>query len=510
MPRALAVAMPRALAVAVALSLALLTATPAAARSATASPVARLDEPAIPSAEAPDVFIVMVDDLGYLPDDRVLERLPHIRQLWLDGGLRFTQMYDQTPLCGPSRVSMLTGKNTLRHGVVRNDPRPFDDSETVAVALQEAGYHTIMAGKYLNRYDGSVVPPGWDHAFMLKSESRPSFWRDGVAISYRGHFGDDVTRQEAVRQVRRAPLDQPLLAWVAPGAPHVCEAGSGQCYEPEVMARDQGAAACASLAPSRPPSYTISTNPREAREMPAWPRGWRLRRVCESLLVVDRMVGQLVDAQADRDRPAWFLFLSDNGMSWGQQGFSLKHTPPATHAPFFVAGPGVQPGVTDALVSKIDIAPTIAQAAGLELPWADGTPFLPLLRGEGSAGRAELLEVMPGSNDLSYDGWSALRTPDRRFIRWDTGEGELYDLAADPWQLTDLMAAEPEVAAAMEARLDELLAASGQETPGPAASGQAASGQAPATRLGSSRPSYWRRLATMEAGMRWTLPATRS
>ena len=209
--------MRRALALAIALSLAALSSTPAAAQSETASPAARLDEGTAPAGVAPDLIVVMVDDFGYLPDERVLERLPNTRRLWLDGGLRFEQMYDQTPLCGPSRASMLTGKNTLNHGVVRNDPRPLDDTETVAVALQQAGYHTTMAGKYLNRYDGSVVPPGWDRAFMLKSETRPSFWLDGRSVAFPGRFSDDVIRQQAVRWLRRAPVEQPLLAWVSWG-----------------------------------------------------------------------------------------------------------------------------------------------------------------------------------------------------------------------------------------------------------------------------------------------------
>lgn len=452
--------MRRALALAIALSLAALSSTPAAAQSETASPAARLDEATTPAGLAPDIVVVMVDDLGYLPDDRVLERLPNVSELWLDGGLRFEQMYDQTPLCGPSRVSMLTGKDTLDHGVVRNDPRPFDDSETVAVALQQAGYRTFMAGKYLNRYDGSVVPPGWDRAFMLKSEARPSFWKDGRSVAYPGRFGDDVIREQAVRWLRRAPVDQPLLAWVAPTAPHVCEGDEEQCYEPEVMPRDQDAAACDALPASRPPGYTIRTDPLEVRDMPPWPAGWRLGRICESLLVVDRMVGHLVAAQAQRERPAWFIFLSDNGMSWGQKGFTLKHTPPASHVPFYVAGPDVQPGRTDALTSKIDIAPTIAELAGVELPWADGSSVLPLLRGEAVVGRSELLEVMPRSNDLSYAGWDALRTPERRFIRWDTGRRELYDLTTDPWERENLVSLEPEMAARLEARLDELLVAS--------------------------------------------------
>jgi arylsulfatase A-like enzyme len=451
----------RALALALALGLALLTTTPGAAQSETASPTARLDEEATPAPTvevAPDIILVTVDDLGYLPDDRVLERLPNITRLWVDGGLRLTSMYDQTPLCSPSRASMLTGKNTLDHGVVRNDPRPLDASETIAVALQSAGYETLMAGKYLNRYDGSTVPPGWDHAVILRSEERSSFWEDGELIRHPGRSSDDVIRQAAVRGVKRAPLDKPLLAWAAPGAPHVCESAGRQCYEPEVMPRDEGARECARLAPSRPPSYTIRTNPREARDMPPWPRGWRLRRVCESLLVVDRMVGQLATAQARRGRPVLFLFLSDNGMSWGQHGFSLKHTPPATRSPFYAAGSGIEPRSSEALVSKIDIAPTLAEIAGVEMPGAAGTSFLPLLEGRAFGGGLELLEVMPASHDEGYQGWSALRTPDRRFIRWDDGQRELYDLAADPWERRDLLADEPQVAVEMEARLDELLA----------------------------------------------------
>jgi arylsulfatase A-like enzyme len=197
--------------------------------------------------------------------------------------------------------------------------------------------------------------------------------------------------------------------------------------------------------------------------MPDWPRGWRLQRICESMLVVDRTVRGVVAAQARRDRPAYLIFMSDNGMAWGQKGFSLKHTPPATRSPFYVAGPGVATGETAALTSKVDIAPTLAELGGTSVPWADGQSFVPLLRGETPAdgslpGRSEHLEVMPASS--GYEGWEALRTPERRFIRWDDGHRELYDLVADPWQRRNLAERQPDVAEAMEERLDELLAAS--------------------------------------------------
>ena len=429
------------------------------AQSASPSPLPGLEEPAV----APDIILVMVDDLGYLPAEQVLERLPSVRELWLDGGLRFTQMHDQSPLCGPSRVSMLTGKDTLHHGVTNNFMHGLDDRETIAVGLDEAGYHTLMVGRYLNRYDGSVVPPGWDHAFMQRDSDRTTFWDDGESVRFRGRDRDEVIRQEAVRSIKQAPRDVPLFAWVAPGVPHVCEDGGDQCYEPEVIRRDQGARACRNVKPARPPSYTARTNRREEREMPPWPRGWRLGRICESMLVVDRTVRGLVAAQARRGRDAYFIFMSDNGMAWGQKGFSLKHTPPATRSPFYMAGPDIAPGVTDALASKVDIAPTLAELAGTTLPWTDGQSLVPVLTGSASGesaalGRLEHLEVMPASS--GYRGWDGLRTPERRFVRWSDGHRELYDLAADPWQRRNVIDDEPDVASTMELRLDELLAAS--------------------------------------------------
>ena len=416
-----------------------------------------LAQSASPEAdERPDILVVMVDDFGYLEDERVLERLPNIGRLWLEGGLRFRHMYDESPLCCPSRVSFLTGQHTLNHGVVRNNGNLLDHNQTIAVALQEAGYHTIQAGRYLIRYDGSEVPPGWDKAFIMAAPEPPSFWRNGRLIEFERGFVDDITRRQTLRWVERAPPDRPLFAWVTPVAPHPCQSDGKQCYVPSVMARDDGARACAGVEKFKPPTYTTTTNVREVRAMPDWRAGWRLRRVCESLRVVDRTVGQLLGAQAQRERPAYFIFTSDNGMAWGQKGFSLKHTPPSTRVPFYIAGPGIEASTTDAMTSKIDIAPTLAEIAGADVPWADGVSFRPLLEGEALPGRDELLHVMPRSNARSYEGWKALRTPGWRFVQWQSGEEELYDLAADPWEATNVIDREPDVAAGMRTRLEEL------------------------------------------------------
>jgi arylsulfatase A-like enzyme len=361
---------------------------------------------------------------------------------------------------------MLTGKDTLHHGVTKNFMHGLDDTETIAVALQDAGYHTAMVGRYLNRYDARDVPPGWDRTFMQRDSDRATFWDDGKPVRFKGGARDEVIRKEAARAIREAPRDEPLFAWISPGSPHVSDDARGQGYEPEVIARDEGARACRRVGAFDPPSYTTRTNRREVRDMPDWPRGWRLQRICESMLVVDRTVRAVAAAEARRGRPAYLIFMSDNGMAWGQKGFSLKHTPPATRSPFYVAGPGIASGSTDALASKTDIAPTIAELAGTTLPWADGQSLVPVLAGAGAGaaeglGRQEHLEVMPGSS--GYPGWEGLRTPERHFVRWDDGRRELYDLVADPWQRRNVVREEPDVAAAMEARLDELLAASAAE-----------------------------------------------
>ncbi len=122
-----------------------------------------------------DIVVFMVDDLGAI-DKRILDRLPNIRDLFLNSGLRFDAAYSETPLCCPGRASFLTGEHTRTHGVVINRARLLDPTQTVATALHDAGYYTIMAGKYLNYPDQmpDKTPDGWDSiARQMFSSGKP-------------------------------------------------------------------------------------------------------------------------------------------------------------------------------------------------------------------------------------------------------------------------------------------------------------------------------------------------
>jgi N-acetylglucosamine-6-sulfatase len=86
------------------------------------------------SVERPDLIVVMVDDLAAI-DNRIFERLPNIKSLFLDAGLSFDQFYGEEPLCCPARATFLTGQHVRHHHVVTNDARLLDPSRTVATAL---------------------------------------------------------------------------------------------------------------------------------------------------------------------------------------------------------------------------------------------------------------------------------------------------------------------------------------------------------------------------------------
>ena len=119
-------------------------------------------------------------------------------------------MYDETPLCCPARATFLTGRHTFHHGVTRNDGDLLDPATTVAVALHDAGYHTIQAGKYLNGYDGDRQPVGWDHTAIVRSLGTATYWRDGQLVTYRPEYVDAATGRQAVDWIPRC------AAWPTP------------------------------------------------------------------------------------------------------------------------------------------------------------------------------------------------------------------------------------------------------------------------------------------------------
>jgi arylsulfatase A-like enzyme len=403
--------------------------------------VAGLLMTAAPPAEAardkrPDIIVVMVDDMADGPAKRLLNRLPALKARFIDGGIHFSAAHSETPLCCPGRAGFLSGRHTHHHGVTQNHPGGFDQTRTIATALHDAGYWTALVGKYFNReFQLELPPPGWD-----VFESR-------VPV---GEYRPDWIARRAAQIIPLAPKRRPMFMVVSSTAPHN-ESGR---WLPEVSPVHQGNPACNGIGRWRPPNYDEadrSDKPAYTRDLPpvAFPDGWPLRRHCEALLSVDDAVRWAEDAQRARGRlddTLWF-FVADNGMTLGEHRWPFKLSPYSTPLPLWAswpAGRGTGPREETQHVSMIDLAPTLAKIGGAEMPWADGIAWSPLLRDEPfDIGRENHLESLPdgqprpGMGLPAVPGWWGLRTTDGRwhYVEWATGERELYNLVADPWEL---------------------------------------------------------------------------
>ena len=188
------------------------------------------------------------------------------------------------------------------------------------------------------------------------------------------------------------------------------------------------------------------------------------RQRLRSLLAIDELIAALVDTlQASGTlENTYILLTSDNGSFAGEHRLrSGKQAPyeEAIRVPLVVRGPGVPAGqVMQQLSLNIDLAPTIAEMAGGAVPdFVDGRSLMPQLHGEQttSSRHAFLLELFApitrarptSAAEVSDEGskptravtpYRALRTADATYVEYETGERELYDLQADPYQLNNL------------------------------------------------------------------------
>jgi arylsulfatase A-like enzyme len=443
---------------------ALLVSLVVASSAARSAPSADAQEPS-----RPDVVLIVTDDQRW----DTLRAMPVVKEELAARGVSFPDAFVVNPICCPSRASILTGNYSHTTMVYRQAPpfgryEWFDDSTTIATRLDAAGYTTGLFGKYLDGYQHAaltgVVPPGWDRwvAFVHSGFLDYRLTVDGTVHAYGsapGDYSTDVLARAAADFIERA--DGPLFLEFAPAAPHA----------PAVAAPgDEGA--FSDLVSARPPSFDeadVADKPAWVRELPRLSGADEstiddfARAQARSLLGVDRAVGAILDAleRTGRLRNTLLVFSSDNGILHGEHRWTKKEAPyeESIRVPLVLrwdaAGwsAGSEPG---GLALNIDLAPTIAEAAGVELE-ADGRSLLPLLEGRAAGWREDfLIEHMENENPIPT--YCAVRTRTWIYVRYATGEEELYDLAVDPFELENLARAPAarEELEALRARLREL------------------------------------------------------
>ncbi len=415
-----------------------------------------------------------------LTDDQTFDSIPHDPPVmpYLQGAaadpaehwVTFAEAFANTPLCCPSRATLLTGRYAHHHGVLTNDDGSvLDESSTVAAWLDGSGYHTGLVGKYLNGYPfgrAPFIPTGWDR-WWAKAQGPASTLYYGYTLieqgspsrfgNEEGDYATDVLADRAVEFIREAPLDEPYFLWFAPTAPH----------PPWVSApRHEGDLADLPITPG--PSVgelDVTDKPAWVRALPPLDPSQRAslvqahRRSFEALLAVDDAVRAIVTALGERGDlgRTLIVFVSDNGYSFGEHRWIAKRCPyeECTRVPLLVRYPTAAGRTERTPVSTVDLAPTIAEIAGIEPPGAvDGTSLVPLLEGDPAEGAGTVYSEWVGDEDVP--AWWQIRTGDVAYIELGTGERELYDLRDDPFQLENVIGdpSRAEIVAGLAAALE--------------------------------------------------------
>jgi len=431
----------------------------------------------------PNIVFVLADD----SDPTLLKAMPETRDGIRDRGVTLENAVISTPMCCPSRATILTGKYPHNHGVwytrgIRGGWPAFQarglDRDTVATRMRDAGYQTFFAGKYLNGYDDTrYVPPGWSVWNGYLGEYPGETYRlneNGEIETYeRGEIHDtDLIARKAEAFIRNT--EAPFFAYIAPNATHspyyAAERHAGDFSDtrlPESPNRNEA---------------DVSDKPRYVREGPLLGEEQAAteedvhRQRLRSAASLDDLVGGVVDAlrSSSELENTYVFFWTDNGyhLAGTHRLPRGKHTPyeEDINVPMFVRGPGVPEGsAREGLASNTDIAPTFTAIAEATAPEAvDGRSLLPLLDRNPPYNwrRALLVESRAGFREEPPEdmpAYAAVRTEEVTYVEYETGERELYDLARDPYQLHNLVrTSEPGVLSGMHDRLAALRSCAGQ------------------------------------------------
>ncbi len=414
-------------------------------------------------------------------DDQAVEDLLHMRNVTsqvMEQGTTFNNSFAPFPLCCPDRATILTGQYAHNHGVLGNGGpawpvggyKYFDASSSVATWLQASGYQTAFVGKYLQNYGAAqprgLVPPGWTDWHGAPNTGNymvTTLYENGVTNQYRDIYQADLFAGISEDIIaRHAPADAPFFLWASYFAPH-----AGKPVEADdpinVYGRSLPTPAVAdrhrddyiNVPLTKDPSFNeqdVSDKPAHVRNLPTLTSlkqamlTEQYQQRLESLQAVDEAVARTIDALAAAGEleNTIIVFTSDNGHMHGEHRLQGKVLPyePSLRVPLTIRGPGFPAGVErNQLVAAIDLAPTfvdVAQATpGLVM---DGTSLLPIAADPtGGPSRDIVVEAGPKTvgGPMYYTG---LRTPGYKYVEYATGEVELYDLLADPYELQSLHA----------------------------------------------------------------------
>lgn len=413
------------------------------------------------AADRPNVLMIAIDDLndwvGCLGGHPQV-KTPHMDALAARGTL-FTNAHCQSPLCNPSRTSLLTGLRPTTTGVYTlapgmRDVAALQHTVTLPQHFRKEGYFTAVFGKIY--HDGSIKPADrpkevdvWGIAPGMPRP--PKKLAEGVgdhpAMDWGVFPADDRQQADwkiadaAIEQLKTAPADKPFFIAAGFRLPHV------PCFA------------------SQPwfdlyPDATLQMPPvkdDDRADVPdfAWYLHWKLpeprlsklkrvghwRDLVQSYLAstsfMDSQIGRVIaalEATGKSDNTIICLW-SDHGWHLGEKGITGKNTlwERSTRVPLIFAGPGVTPGSRCAEPAELlDVYPTLIDLCGLPMRGGlEGHSLKPQLE---HAATPRYWPAITSHNQGNH----TIRSRQWRYIRYADGSEELYDMQQDPNEWTNL------------------------------------------------------------------------
>ena len=377
----------------------------------------------------PNIILILTDDQGWWDvglhgnkdiDTPVMDRLAK-------ESVEFTHFY-VSPVCAPTRASLMTGRHYLRTGIYNTrfgGDTMHADEITIAQVLQKAGYHTGIFGKWHLGPHHPYTPHerGFDDALTFASgHVERLYYPDQLAyngrhIEARGYITDILTDSAIafVRQNRERPFFL-YLAYNVPHEPHIIDDKHFEKYLKKGLSIDEA-------------------------------------RLYGMVTRCDENIGQVLaalDAEKLRDDTVVF-FMSDNGgiskhFKAGLRGNKGSAWEGGVRVPFYARWPGKFPAGarTDSMGCHIDLFPTICEIAGASLPRPDidGKSLLPMLRqGSGKSPHEYVFHIWDRFRPTLNSNWSISDG------KYKLVKKELFDLENDPGESRNIAAANPQIAA---------------------------------------------------------------
>jgi N-acetylglucosamine-6-sulfatase len=417
-------------------------------------------------------------------------RVPNIQRIARDG-VRFTNAFVTTPLCSPSRASILTGQYAHKHGITDNTDRSKRSHEllTFPHLLHDAGYETAFIGKWHMGLDDNARP-GIDHWVSVKGQGSyldPEFNVNGKRERIRGYFTDILNR--FALDFLKQKHAKPYLLYISHKAVHpdLIQNADGSLSDPSAgkfipAERHKQLYAGATIPHRANYGRAVEGKPALLRSIagvtPLGPKTGTddetIRNRLRMLASVDEGMGQILEAleaQGELDN-TFIVFTSDEGYFYGEHGLSVERRlayEEFARIPLLMRWPRLinAGSAIDEFALSIDLAPTLLEIGGAPpAKEMHGRSLVPLLRGEGAPWRDSLLiehfsdGVFPR---MSKMGYQCVRTGKWKYIHYVDLDGmdELYDLHADPFEMKNLIS-QPDARPALEkmkAELDHLLRA---------------------------------------------------